>query len=397
MKRLLFIINPKAGRTAIKNDLFEIIMLFSEAGYEVVTYPTKGPEDAEAKVRADGYKYDLIVCAGGDGTLENTICGYMHMGEVKVPIGYIPVGTTNDFARSLRISRKPLEAAEQIVKGHETFIDVGKLGDKNFIYIAAFGIFTDISYSTKQSLKKIMGHSAYVVEAMKNIANYKAYNLEANLDGQVLTGDYIYGMITNSFSVAGFKIRGSKHVILDDGKFDCLFIKRPQNVAELQEIINGMLTNDIEGSEMFYECKASKVSIKSREPVRWTIDGEFGGELSEVVIQNCQKAVSLWLDAKAMPEGLPNNQTEIDAELAATIEEVLKTAMNEMENNASTDNALDGAPNVTPSVVGMVVTDDKDGGRPKMSEHTSWVYDAEVDEDDEVTEAKKDDDKDEQE
>ena len=127
MKKLLFIINPKAGKSAIKTDILDIIVTFSEAGYDVTTYPTSGPEDAERKVIEDGVSYDLIVCAGGDGTLENTVCGYMQMGEKKVPIGYIPVGTTNDFARSVGLSRKPSEAAVQIVKGEKVSLDIGKL------------------------------------------------------------------------------------------------------------------------------------------------------------------------------------------------------------------------------------------------------------------------------
>ncbi|MBE5943398.1 MAG: YegS/Rv2252/BmrU family lipid kinase [Lachnospiraceae bacterium] len=296
MKKLLFIINPKAGKSAIKNDLFEIIRLFNEAEYEVIVYMTKGPDDAERKVIADGANYDLIVCAGGDGTLENTVCGYMKMGENKVPIGYIPVGTTNDFARSMKISRKPVEAAKQIISGSKYYIDVGRMEDKYFIYIAAFGMFTDISYSTKQSLKKVMGHSAYMVEALKSIANFKSYKIKAEMDGIVITGDYIYAMITNSFSVAGFKLRGAKHVVLDDGKFDCLFIKMPQNVAELQKIVSCMLTNDIDDNELFFECKASKVTIECEEPIPWTIDGEFGGNREKVTIHNDEKAICLWLN-----------------------------------------------------------------------------------------------------
>lgn len=314
LKRLLFIINPKAGRTAIKNDLFEIIMTFSKAGYEVVTYPTTGSDDAERKVREDGADYDLIVCAGGDGTLENTVCGYMKMGEKKVPLGYIPVGTTNDFARSLKISRKPLEAANQIVRGEKSFVDVGRFEDKYFIYIAAFGMFTDISYSTKQSLKKIMGHSAYIVEAFKNIANYRSYKIEAELDGKLVTGDYIFCMITNSFSVAGFKIRGAKHVVLDDGKFDCLFVKNPQNANELQQILTGILTNDIEGNELFFECKASRVIIKSDTAIPWTLDGEFGGERKEVCICNEKQAVGIYLANSEVLELYVEENDEIAAD-----------------------------------------------------------------------------------
>lgn len=307
MKKLLFIINPKAGKTAIKNELFEIILTFSEAGYEVVTYPTKGPDDAERKVVEDGANYDLIVCAGGDGTLENTVCGYMKMGEKKVPIGYIPVGTTNDFARSLTISRKPVAAAKQIVSGSEHLLDVGRMDDKFFIYIAAFGMFTDVSYSTKQSLKKVMGHSAYVVEAIKSIANFKSYKIKADFDGSVVTGEYIYGMITNSMSVAGFKLRGAKHVALDDGKFDCLLIKKPETASQLQEILSAMLANNIEDSEMFFDCKASKVVIECEEEIPWTLDGEFGGNKRDVIISNDKQAITLFYnssygDAEAIAE-----------------------------------------------------------------------------------------------
>lgn len=298
MKKLLFIINPKAGRTAIKNDLFEIIMTFSKAGYEVITYPTTGPDDAERKVIAEGKNYDLVVCAGGDGTLDNTVCGYMKMGDIKVPLGYIPAGTTNDFARSLRISRKPLEAARQIVNGEVARIDVGRLNEKYFIYIAAFGIFTDISYSTKQSLKKVMGHSAYLVEAVKKLANFKTYVIEANFDGAVVTGEYIYGMITNSFSVAGFKIRGAKHVVLDDGRFDCMLVKKPQTTTEFQQIITSLITNDFEGNEMFYMVKASKVTIKCDKAIPWTVDGEYGGERTETIITNEKQAVGIYIDSK---------------------------------------------------------------------------------------------------
>lgn len=304
MKKLLFIINPKAGKTAVKNDLFDIIMTFSNAGYEVVTHPTTGPDDAERTVIEEGANYDLIVCAGGDGTIENTVCGYMKMGDKKVPLGYIPAGTTNDFARSLKISRKPSEAAGQIVDGEITHIDVGRMQDKYFIYIAAFGMFTDISYSTKQSLKKVMGHSAYVVEAIKNIANFKSFKLEADFDGKTVTGDYIFGMFTNSFSVAGFKIRGVKHVILDDGKFDCMLVKKPQNPSELQQIISAFLTNDIGDSEMFFRVNASKLKIKSETPIPWTLDGEYGGEYTETEIVVEKQAVGIYTKR---PSGIINS------------------------------------------------------------------------------------------
>lgn len=303
-KKLLFIVNPKAGRTAIRNELFEIIVAFSEAGYEVNVYPTTGPTDAERKICADGAEYDLIVCAGGDGTMENTVSGYMKMGEKKVPIGYIPVGTTNDFARSLKISRKPIDAAKQIVSGNSCMLDIGQINDKYFVYIAAFGIFTEISYSTKQSLKKVIGHSAYLIEAIRNLGNFKAYRLKAEFDGATITGEYIYGMITNSYSVAGFRVRGSVHVALDDGKFDCLFVKAPKTVVEVQQILAAILANDVEGNEMFFYCKAANVCIESEEEIPWTIDGEFAGDLTHADIINHKQAVEICLENPEVVEGI---------------------------------------------------------------------------------------------
>lgn len=303
-KKLLFIINPKAGRTAIRNELFEIIVVFSEAGYEVVVYPTTGPTDAERKICADGADYDLIVCAGGDGTMENTVSGYMKMGEKKVPIGYIPVGTTNDFARSLKISRKPIEAAKQIVCGNSCLLDIGQINEKYFVYIAAFGVFTDISYSTKQSLKKVIGHSAYVLEAIRNLGNFKAYNIKAEFDGATITGEYIYGMVTNSYSVAGFRVRGSVHVALDDGKFDCLFVKAPKTVTEVQQILAGILSNDVEGNEMFFYCKAANVHIEGTEEIPWTIDGEFAGDMLVADIVNHKQAAEICLENPEVVEGI---------------------------------------------------------------------------------------------
>lgn len=303
-KKLLFIINPKAGKTAIRNELFEIISIFSEASYEVVVYPTTGPNDAERKVCADGAEYDLIVCAGGDGTMENTISGYMKMGEKKVPVGYIPVGTTNDFARSLKISRKPTEAAKQIVCGNSCMLDIGQINDKYFVYIAAFGIFTEISYRTKQSLKKLIGHSAYLLEAIRNLGNVKTYRLKAECDGATITGDYIYGMITNSYSVAGFRVRGSVHVALDDGKFDCLFVKAPKNVTEVQQILTAVFSNNVEENEMFFYCKATKVSILSEEEIPWTIDGEYAGRHKCAEIINHKQAAEICLENPSVVEGI---------------------------------------------------------------------------------------------
>ncbi len=297
MKKLLFIINPKAGRTTVKGSLFEMIDIFSNAGYRVEVYTTKGPGDAEKYISHSGRRFDVVVCAGGDGTLDNTVAGVMKLEKKigqKIPLGYIPCGSTNDFARSLKISRNPVEAAEAVVKGTECLIDVGRLEKNYFIYVAAFGVFTDVSYSTPQSMKNILGHTAYVLEAFKQLTNIRTYKIEANIDGKVVTGEYIYGQITNSLSVGGFRAVGTKHMSFCDGKFECVFIRRPNNPAELQRILNSLVTNELDEDLIVHE-KASNIVIECEDAIPWSLDGEFGGELKRAEIINMQKALDLIL------------------------------------------------------------------------------------------------------
>lgn len=297
MDKLLFVINPKAGKTTIKDDLFNIIEIFSKAGYRVEVYPTKGPGDAEKYVEKSGRKYDLIVCAGGDGTLDNTVTGILKLEKkihTRIPVGYIPCGTTNDLARSLKISRNPVDAALGIVNGDACEMDIGSLGEKFFVYVAAFGVFTDVSYNTSQKLKNILGHSAYVLEAFKNITNMKTYNINAEFDDKTVTGEYIYGQISNSLSVGGFRAIGTKHMSFCDGKFECLLIRKPQNPAELSRILYSIVTNEMDDELIFYE-KAKRIVIESDVEIPWALDGEYGGEYLKSEIINNQKAFSIML------------------------------------------------------------------------------------------------------
>ncbi len=291
MKKLLFIINPKAGRTTIRGKLFEIIELFSENGYEVTVHPTTSADDAKDTVIREGKNYDLLVAAGGDGTLDNVVSG-MVISECQVPLGYIPSGTTNDFARSLDIPREPLQAANNIIMGFPYSIDVGSLNGDYFVYVAAFGAFTEVSYSTPQVYKNYIGHAAYVLEGIKSIANIKGYNLTVESKGNFLTGNYMYGMITNSLSVGGFKRLSSKYVEFDDGLFEVLLIKTPQTPMELQSIMSALLMNEINDDYMV-SFKSGHVKITCDEKVSWTIDGEDGGYYYESEIMNHQKSVNI--------------------------------------------------------------------------------------------------------
>ena len=214
MKRLLFIYNPHAGKELLKPKLADVIDIFVKAGYEVVAYPTQAYRDAYKKIKKyDSSEYDLIVCSGGDGTLDEVVTGMMKRDRDKrEPIGYIPTGTTNDFASSLHIPRGLLEAADNAVNGEVFACDAGRFNDDIFVYIAAFGLFTDVSYQTKQSMKNVLGHLAYVLEGAKRLFNIPSYKVKVTHDDEVIEDEFVYGMVTNSRSVGGFRNLIAKQV-----------------------------------------------------------------------------------------------------------------------------------------------------------------------------------------
>ena len=216
MKKLLFIFNPYSGKAQIKNKLLQIVDIMVKAGYEVTIYPTQARADALNLVQKRAKKYDLVVCSGGDGTLDEAVSGMM-LSEKKVPLGYIPAGSTNDFANSLKIPKDMVKAAKAAVSGKKFACDVGKFNDSFFIYVAAFGIFTAVSYKTSQEWKNILGHAAYILEGAKSLHEITSYHMRVEYEDQVIEDEFIYGMITNSNSVGGFKNMTGKNVLLDDG------------------------------------------------------------------------------------------------------------------------------------------------------------------------------------
>ena len=230
--RMLFIFNPRSGKGQIRNKLMDIIDVFVKGGYEVVVHPTQGAKDAEKMAKIMAEEVDLIVCSGGDGTLDEVVTGLMEIGA-SVPLGYIPAGSTNDFANSLEISRDMVKAAQDIVDGHLFSVDVGSFNEDNFIYVAAFGMFTDVSYETSQDLKNILGHLAYVMEGAKRIFDVKTYHLCVEANGEVHEGDYIYGMITNSHSVGGFRNLVGNDVEMDDGLFEVTLINKEEYTSKV--------------------------------------------------------------------------------------------------------------------------------------------------------------------
>lgn len=299
MKRLLFIYNPRAGKGLLGAKVSDIVDMFVKAGYEVVIYPTQAYQDAYRKIKQyDAKQYDLVVCGGGDGTLDEVVTGMMQR-EEQDPIGYIPTGTVNDFASSLQIPKDILKAADTAVNGELFACDVGRFNEDVFVYIAAFGIFTDVSYQTNQQMKNILGHLAYLLEGTKRIFNVPSYKIKVTHDEGVIEDEFILGMVTNSRSVGGFRNMIGRNVTFDDGLFEVTLIKKPTNPIALQEIIAALLIEQVDTKHM-YTFKTREIKFESLEQIPWTLDGEFGGDHDEVLIRNEQKKLRIMIpeDAK---------------------------------------------------------------------------------------------------
>ena len=295
MKKMLFIYNPNAGKGLLKAKLSDVLDIMVKAGYELTVYPTQSYKDAYRKVVHMGKGYDMVVCSGGDGTLDEVVTGMMKRDkEERIPIGYIPTGTTNDFASSLHISRDIMEAADTTVHGKPFACDVGKFNKDVFVYVAAFGLFTDVPYQTDQKLKNALGHAAYVLEGAKRLSNIPSYHIKVTSGDKVIEDEFMIGMITNSRSVAGFRSIMNKDVKFDDGEFEVTLIKRPKTLIGLQEIITALLVENFDTKHM-YTFKAKEIMLESKEEIPWTLDGEFGGQHEEVHIINKKQALEIMI------------------------------------------------------------------------------------------------------
>lgn len=291
MKKLLFVYNPHSGKAQIKNQLMDIIDIFTKAGYEVTVHPTQKRGDAIEQLKYRRPDYDLIVCSGGDGTLDEVVTGMMES-SLRTPIGYIPAGSTNDFANSLKIPKSMTEAAEMIVEHNMYSCDVGRFGNDTFVYIAAFGLFTEVSYETPQDMKNVLGHMAYILEGMKKLSTIKSYHMVVTGDDMRIEGDFAFGMITNSESVGGFKKLTGKNVELNDGLFEVTLIREPSNPIEFNELVQNLVNQKTDG-DMITTFKSSYLKIEPTEEIAWTLDGENGGVHKEIEIHNEPKAIEI--------------------------------------------------------------------------------------------------------
>lgn len=291
MKKLLLIINPVAGRNQAQADLFKMVRVFAEHDCEVTVYPTQGPQDCTRKVLADAGRFDLVVCCGGDGTLNEMVSGMMQR-EDPVPMGYIPLGSTNDFAASLHLPSHVEEAALRCVEGTAFHMDVGSLNDRYFNYIAAFGAFTEASYATPQQIKNALGHLAYILEGVKSLGRLQPIHVRITADGETFEEDYLFGAVTNTVSLGGVLRLDPSRVLLDDGMYELLLVKNPQNPAEAQAMLSALMLQNYDGP-LVRMLRASDILFESNHEISWTIDGEFGGSFSTTHILNNKNAVTL--------------------------------------------------------------------------------------------------------
>ena len=290
-RKLLFIYNALSGKGMIKQYLSDIMDILIKADYEVTIYATQSRGDAVHKCREEAKGFDRIICCGGDGTLDEVVTGMMQA-DLRIPIGYIPAGSTNDFGSSLGIDKEMLSAAQIAVGEHSFLCDVGKFADDYFVYVAAFGLFTEVSYATDQKLKNMFGHAAYIMEGAKQLRDIPSFRMLVEYDGNIFYDEFIYGMITNTMSVGGFKGIIPGNIGLNDGVFEVTLVRTPRNPLEFNEIL-AFFTGLNKDTDLVYSFQTGRIKLTSAQAVPWTLDGEFGGEIESVVIQNLKESMEI--------------------------------------------------------------------------------------------------------
>lgn len=296
-KKLLMIVNPTAGKAKVKNKaeggLFDAVCAFSEAGFLVDARLTQRRGHATELVAELAGHYDLVVCCGGDGTLNETVSGMMALPGEMPPLGYLPAGTTNDFAACLHLPKDVIAAARVAVGGKRTNVDIGRFNERYFVYIASFGAFTQTSYTVAQPLKNALGHTAYMLEAVRQLPSiHRSIKMKVTADGEVLDGEYIFGSISNSTSIGGLMKLSPEEVLLGDGKHELLLVRNPKNPIEIQGLATALLTQNYTHEGIVYR-HVSHLECEVEGDVPWTLDGEYAPSVPRVVIDNLPHAVHL--------------------------------------------------------------------------------------------------------
>ena len=296
MKKMLFVMNPCSGMRKGVRYLADIIALFNRADYEVITHMTGSRGDATQVVAAKARDMDLVVCCGGDGTFNETISGILECGA-DVPVGYIPAGSTNDFAASLKIPTNIPQAAKDILDGQPVVYDVGKFGDRYFSYIASFGAFTKSSYATPQSIKNMLGHTAYLLEGINELSQIRKEHVRMEIDGQVVEDDFIFGAISNATSVGGVLTLDPKVVDMADGKLEVMLVRAPTDLMEITECIKAVQSQKFDCSMITFRS-AREIKVYADPNMPWTLDGEREDGHSQIDVKNVHLAIKIMQKVK---------------------------------------------------------------------------------------------------
>lgn len=313
---LLLIMNPCAGTKRANRYLTDILSLFSSYGWETLVHMTQARGDGREAVERLANSVDRVVCIGGDGTYNECVDGLLASGA-QIPLGYIPAGSTNDFAKSLHLSRNILQAARDIMEGQERFLDIGSFSGRHFTYVASFGAFTKTSYTTPQSTKNALGHLAYILEGIKDLSSIRPQTLIFRTPEKTVRGDYVFGAVSNSTSVAGILTISPKIVDLNDGKFEVLLVRMPSSPADLNEAIRALTMQDY-SSYMIDFFSAETIDITASPNMDWTLDGEWQKGAETIRIENLHSAIRILTNAgqteTALPDGAePDNSEEGDS------------------------------------------------------------------------------------
>lgn len=292
MKKMLFIMNPYAGKRRANKYLADILEMFNRADYLVTVHMTAGPGDATGVVQALAPGMDIVVCCGGDGTFNETVAGLLKA-NVDIPVGYIPAGSTNDFAASLHLPTEPLEAAQEIVEGVPVSYDAGSFCGRFFSYVASFGAFTRTSYATPQSIKNALGHTAYVLSGISELSQIRPEHIRMEINGEVVEDDFLFGAICNSTSVGGILTLDPKQVDMADGKLEVLLVRSPQSLLELTECIAAVQSQQYNNCEMITFRSGSKIEITADPEMPWTLDGEREDGHGHITVVNKHLAYRL--------------------------------------------------------------------------------------------------------
>ena len=247
-----------------------------------------------------------MICCGGDGTLKETICGVMELGT-DIPVGYLPMGSTNDFAHSLNIPTDVYAAVEAIINGEPKPVDIGKFGDEYFIYVAAFGNFTAISYSANQKMKNVLGKNAYYLQAVHDFFHMKPFHARVEADGEFFEGDYFYGAASNSYGVGGMPVLHNMGVEFDDGLHELVLVKMFKNPAEILALANDMVQKSVAENKLVTIRHCKHIKFMFDTPTPFTLDGEFGGDQTEVEATTLKHAVRIIVQK---PEWVPLDEKE---------------------------------------------------------------------------------------